>query len=81
MSMVSVPVPKLVRFPHHDVRNLTEWLNFDVLGGLVFAIGEIDEYELIGDILLFACQCNETGACGHGVTVEFEDHGNDNSRI
>ena len=70
-----------MRFTHHDVRNLTEWLDFDEVGGLVFALGEIDGYEFVGDILLFACQCNETGVCGHGKTVEFEDHGNDNSRI
>ena len=69
-----------MRFTHHDARNLAEWLDFDELGGLLFALEEIDGYELVGDTLLFACQCNETGACGRGETVESEDHGNDNSR-
>ena len=45
------------------------------LGGLVFALGEIDGHELVGDPLLFADQGNETSASGPGVTVEFEDHG------
>ena len=40
----------------------------------MFALGEIDSHELVGDPLLFADQGNETGAGGQGITVEFEDH-------
>jgi hypothetical protein len=57
-----------------DVRNLAEWLDLEVLWGLVCALGKINGDELVGDLLLFADQGNETGASGLGVTVEFDDH-------
>jgi len=57
-----------------DVRNLAEWLDLEVLGVLLFALGEIDDNELVGDALLFSDQGNETGASGPGETVDFEDH-------
>ena len=70
---VSVPVSNSCSSTH-DVRNLAEWLELDVLGLLLFALGEIDGNELVVDPLLFADQGNEAGASGPGETVEFEDH-------
>jgi hypothetical protein len=72
-SWVSVPVSNSCDSTH-DVRNLAEWLDLEVLWGLVCALGKINGDELVGDLLLFADQGNETGASGLGVTVEFDDH-------
>ena len=70
-SWISVPVSNSCGSTH-DVRNLAEWLDLEELDALVFALGEIDGHELVGDPLLFANQGNETGASGPAETVEFD---------
>lgn len=58
----------------YDVWNLPEWLVCYVLGVFVLAFPEINFHKLEWDFLLVENSTDATGAGGHAVAVELENH-------
>lgn len=59
----------------HDDRNLAKGRFLDERGELMFARCEVDLDELPGDAEFLGDEDDAAGAGGHGVAVDFEDHG------